>query len=702
MQLSTLLNPQSIAIIGASTQEGSVGWSLAKNIIERFPGQSYPINPKTTELFGKPCLPSVLSIEGPVDLALIAVPAALVPTVLKECGEKQIPAVTIISAGFKEAGETGRNLEKEVVRIAKEYHITVLGPNCLGFLSPARQLNASFATTLPEAGSIAFFSQSGALLTALLDMSGRSIGYRTCVSTGNKALIRENDLLKFFAADEATRVIAFYSEDITDAKSLIETGRALLQRVDPKPVLVLKSGKTAAGTAASSSHTGALAGSDAAYRTLFKQAGIIRVDGLESLLAALEVFSKNPLPTGKRVAILTNAGGLGVMAADACVEQGLELATLSPTTIESLKSFLPAAANSHNPIDVLGDAQADRYERAIEVVLADPNTDMLLTIITPQAMTEALLTAQAIFDARERFPMKPLIVSLSGGAMLEEASVFLKKHAVSALSSPEAAALALGHLAEVSEARRHFSNTPFVCTDIDTLSARAKVDQVMQEGRTQLSETECLELLAAYGFRALTQRVTHSAEEALAAAQSIGKPTALKIISPDITHKSDAGGVLLHVDPHQAGAAYETLIATVADRVPEAKIDGALVVEMAAEGGTELILGLKKEPGLGTLVMLGLGGIFVEVFKDVSFRFAESLTREDAAAMLRELKGFPLLDGTRGKTGIDKDALIEAIGRLARLAVDFPEIAELDINPLLAFRDGRDFRVLDARIRLEK
>ncbi len=702
MQLSSLFHPRSIAIIGASTQPGSVGSSIARNIIERFPGKSYPVNPKTTELFGQVCFPSILAIPEVVDLAIIVVPAALVPIVLAECGEKQVPAVIIISAGFKETGESGKALEAEVTRIAETHQITVLGPNCLGFLAPAQQLNASFAATTPKAGPIAFFSQSGALLTALLDMSGQSLGYRVCVSTGNKALLRENDLLKFFAADEATKVIAFYSEDIVNAKSFIETGRALLKRVDPKPVVVLKSGRTAAGTAASSSHTGALAGSDAAYQALFAQAGMVRVDDLESLLGALEVFSKNPLPSGKRMAILTNAGGLGVMTADACVARGLELATLLPETVESLRSFLPAAASSHNPIDVLGDARADRYERALSVVLADPNVDMLLVIITPQAMTEALSTAQAVSDAREHFPMKPVVVSLSGGPALKEAAEFLQTAAVATLRSPEAATLALGQLAGIAEEHRHFSETLFDTTDIENTSARAIIDQALGNQRMQLSETQCLDILTLYGFRPLMQHLVHSPQEALEAAQRIGKPVALKIVSPDITHKSDAGGILLHIDPDQAATAYDTLLANVATRVPEAKLEGALVVEMAATGGIELILGLKKEPGLGTLVMLGLGGIFVEVFQDASFRFAEALTREDAQAMVRELKSFPILQGTRGKDGIDQEALVEAIGRLARLAVDFPEIAELDINPLLAFQNGSDFRVIDARIRLER
>lgn len=701
MELSTLFHPQSIALIGASTQEGSVGWSLAKNITDQFSGRSYLINPKATELLGQPCFPSVLSVEGSIDLAIIAVPAAIVATVLTECGQKHIPTAVVISAGFKETGPEGKLLEEEIVRIAEEYSITLLGPNCLGFLAPHDTLNASFAKTLPEPGSIAFFSQSGALLTALLDMSGESLGYRACVSTGNKAMIHENDLLRFFAADETTRVIGFYSEDLTDAKSLIETGRALLRRAEPKPVIALKSGKTAAGTSASSSHTGALAGSDAAYEALFRQAGIIRVEGLEELLSTLEVFSKNPLPEGNRIAILTNAGGLGVMATDACVEHGLELATLSPETIATLQSFLPPAANSHNPIDVLGDARADRYERVLDTVLSDSNVDILLVIITPQAMTEAKETAEAITTARDRFKKKPIVVSLSGDAALEDASVFLKNHQVATLRSPESAAQTLGNLSHITHLRANFGTTPFDFSDIDRESAAEQIRQTKEHGQLQIPEADCMKILSAYGFHFLKHQVVSGREAAREAALAIGKPVVLKIVSPDITHKSDAGGVILDVHPDQADQAYDTLLSTVASRVPEAKIEGALVVEMADRNGRELILGLKKEPGLGTLIMIGLGGIFVEVFKDASFRFAEAFTREDAEAMLHELKSHPLLEGTRGQAGVDQEMLIEALGRLARIAVDFPEIIELDINPLLATEHRDDFRTLDVRIRLE-
>lgn len=701
MQLSSLFHPHSIAVIGASTQEGSVGWSLSQNILKQFPGETYLVNPKTTELFGKPCFPSVLAIPADIDLAIIAIPAALVPAILKECGEKHTAAAVIISAGFKETGGEGKKLEAELVRIAEQYAITLLGPNCLGFLTPKEQLNASFANTLPLPGSVAFFSQSGALLTALLDMGARTLGYRACISTGNKALLKENDLLKFFAADEETRVISFYAEDLSDAHSLIETGRALLKRAEPKPVIVLKSGKTAAGTAASSSHTGALAGNDAAYAALLKQAGMIRVDGLEELTATLEVFSKNPLPAGHRVALLTNAGGLGVMATDACVEHNLVLATFSPETLTALQSFLPSAANSHNPVDVLGDARADRYERALTAILADPTVDMLMVIITPQAMTEARKTAEALVSARDRFKEKVIIVSLSGGAALAEAALFLESHQVTVFRSPEAGARALGKLATVTHLREQTEFTPFDFSDINQDIARAVFERARAQNHLQLSETDCIEFLSAYGFRFLSNKVATSREAALNIAQSFKKMVALKIVSPDITHKSDAGGILLNIDPDQADLAYDTLLATVAERVPEAKLEGALVVEMANSGGREFILGLKKEPGLGTLAMVGLGGIFVEVFKDVSFRFAESLTREDAKMMLQELKSYPLIEGARGQAGLDQEALIDALGRLARIAQDFPEIVELDINPLLAFQNGSHFRTLDARIRIE-
>lgn len=700
MHLESLFTPHSIAVIGASTQPGTVGNTLTANLLKNgYTGKVFPVNPKTETLFDLPCYKTISDIPATIELAIIIVPAKIVPDILKECGEKDVRAAIIISSGFKETGAEGQALENQVTAIAKQYDIALLGPNCLGFLHPKIGLNASFANQLPTSGHIAFFSQSGALCTALLDLSHNHLAYSHFVSTGNKATIDENALLRFFAQDDAVNVLGFYTEGLCDGHDLIETGRAILSRSESKPIIALKSGQTAAGTAASSSHTGALAGSDAAYEALFKQARIIRAQSLEHLFDLFTVFSQNGLPAGKRLAIVTNAGGLGVLATDAAVLAGLTLAKLSPETEVKLKTILPAAANIHNPIDVLGDALADRYQAALEIVSADPQADMLLIIVTPQTMTQAKETAEAIANTKKHSG-KPMVVVFCGADSLQEGLTVLQKNKIAAIPYPEAGAEALAALAQVALWRQDASITPFHFDNIDRDKATHIFEQAKAAGRTQLYETEVWDILKAYGFPFLESRIVISGTEAAAAARAFNRPVALKIISPDISHKSDAGGVILNVTADDASAAFDRMMQMVHERMPDARLEGALLVEMAQAGGREIILGMKQEPGLGRLLMAGLGGIFVETFKDVAFRFAP-LTQEDAREMLAELKSAPLLIGTRGQTGIDMPTLIDFIGRLSQLVTDFPEIAELDINPLLAFSDSSAFRVLDARIRLQ-
>jgi acetyltransferase len=699
MNLSALFSPRAIAVIGASTTVGSVGHSLTENLFRySYKGTVYPINPKADTLFDRPCFKKIADVPQDIDLAIIIIPAMAVPQALREVGEKNVPAAIIISSGFKETGERGAALETEIQAIAEEFHIALLGPNCLGFLHPALGLNASFAKGLPKVGPIAFFSQSGALCTALLDVSADTLGFSAFVSDGNKAVLGENELLKHFAADEETDVISFYTESMTDAKALIATGRAILARPTPKPIIALKSGTTTAGTSASSSHTGALAGSDAAYQALFEQARIVRADSLQSLSDLLTVFSQNPLPQGKRIGIITNAGGLGVLATDAASTHGLTLATLSPETIKKL-SALPAAAARHNPVDVLGDAPADRYRLALDAVAADSQVDMLLVIVTPQTVTQAKETAEAIADIKNHSG-KPVVAIFAGDQAFTESWPILKKNHVATLRYPENGAQALAALATVASWRESTQATAFTFPDIDSAAARQILEDIKTKKRTTLYETEVWDILAAYGFTFPKRAVVHSRAEAEAAAVQFTNTLALKIISPDITHKSDAGGVILSVSPADVGAQYDTLMAQVKTHSPEATLEGALLVEMAETGGREIILGMKEEPGLGKLLMVGLGGIFVETFKDVAFRFAP-LTEEDVDEMIHELKSLPLLEGARGQDGIDLQALKMAIGRLSQLVQDFPEIDELDINPLLCFKDASHFRVLDARITLK-
>lgn len=701
MSLHSLFAPRSVAVIGASTTPGSVGNDVAKNLIESdFSGEVHLINPKTDTLFGRPCYPSIDAVSGTIDLVIIIVPAKIVPAVLREAGERLVRAAVIISAGFKESGSAGAALEAEIVRIAEEFHISVLGPNCLGFINPSRYLNASFASSIPTKGSVAFFSQSGALTSAFLDLTQGRLGFSLFASIGNKAVTGEQALLEYLFKDEGTQTIGMYTENLVDAGKLIALGRENLATKRPKPIVALKSGTTAAGTSASSSHTGAVAGSDAAYDALFRQARMFRAESFEELMNALLVLDQNPVPRGNRVAIVTNAGGLGVLATDAAMKNGLELARLSDETVQALQAALPPAANTHNPVDILGDALAERYARTLQIVAADEGVDLLLVILTPQTMTEAEKTAKAIAKLRTSAPTLAIATVFSGASLVHSGQMALQKAGIPNLLYPEAGARALSLLARFGDWQRTLRTESPAAFTVDTARARQVLATAESTGQLQLGERPTADFLAAYGFPFLKSRLVTSREGAAAFAEELGTPIVLKISSPDIIHKSDVGGVLLNVKPEEANVAYEHLVATVKVHAPNAVIEGAMAAEMAADhGGREILLGLKKEPGLGTLVVVGLGGIHVETFKDIAMRFAPLLP-SDIDAMLNELKSLPLLLGSRGEAGIDLAKLKEYIARLSQVAADFPEIEELDINPMLAFPDGASFRILDSRLRL--
>ena len=695
--LDALFAPETVAIIGASTDTGSVGNDIAKNLLTgAFPGRAYPVNPKTDTLYGVTCYRNIGDVpEDSIDLAIIIVPARIVPDVLLEAWEKKrIRAAIVISAGFKETGGAGKELEDSIAAIARDKGIALLGPNCLGVLSPAGKMNASFASMLPKEGSAAFFSQSGALCTAILDLAADRIGFSKFVSTGNKAVIGERELLEYFAHDDATKTISFYTENLEDANAIITLGRGLLAQ--GKPVIGLKSGSTQAGTKASSSHTGALAGSDSSYTALFRQARMLRAKTLRELLDSVAVFSENEVPAGNRIAIITNAGGPGVLATDRAIESGLALAEISASAQATLREHLPAAASVLNPVDLLGDAKGDRYRIALDTVMREDGVDMILVIVTPQTMTEAFVTAQAIADAKKASG-KPIAAVFAGEHLLKTGIEFLKRSGISVFSYPEEAVQALGSLAKVALWRKQSFSPKREFTDIDTGRARSVIAKAYAEERSYLYEREAYAVLDAYGFPLLKNIYVQSPEEAERAAREIGRPVAIKIVSPDIIHKTDSGGVFLNIDPENARVTYEELLHRVHKKVPDAKLEGATVVEMATPGGKEIILGLKQEAPLGTLILAGMGGVYTEAINDASLRFVP-IAREDAVEMLGELRSQRILAGTRGEDGIDFGKLIDLMERLSKLAEDFPEIVELDINPVLAFPDADEFRVADARI----
>lgn len=694
MDLRKLLHPSSIAVIGASTEVGSVGNDILKNIIfHGFLGKVYPVNPKASTLYNLPCFASIKDVPEKVDLAIIVIPAQYVLQVVEDCGALGIQNIAIISAGFKEVGEDGKQREEDLKALVLKYDLTLLGPNCLGYINPHLNLNASFAKQMPEAGSIGFFSQSGALSTALLDMTKSSLSFSQFLSIGNKAALSEKDFLEYFNTEEYTKVMGFYSEDITDAKSFIQTGRSLT-----KPAVVLKSGATEAGSKASSSHTGSIAGSDQAYSALFKQSHILRAHTFQEFLDTLLVTSKNGFPTGSGVAVLTNAGGLGVLASDAISKAGLSLASLSEDATQKLQAILPSAASSHNPVDVLGDAPMKRYDDALEIIATDPAVHMLMIIVTPQSMTEATATAEALTRFRAHSAL-PLVAVFAGKDSFGEAKALLDP-TIATYQMPEAAAQALSALHTFalwsqSSHQEEVLSLPHTNTTVNTI-----IEDALAAHKYQLLAVEVESILTNYGFtfpRAVTVTSRADAEEN---ARLFSAPVVLKIISPDIIHKSDAGGVLLNIAPENIGSAYDTLMETITKNLPQAEIKGVSINEQIdSTHGKELILGIKTEPGLGKVIVVGLGGIYVEVLQDASLRFAP-LTREDITEMLGELRSKALLDGTRGELPIDLEPVYEALLNLSQLAVNHPEIESLDVNPYLVFPKGKKNLALDARISL--
>lgn len=695
MNFDAVFYPESIAIIGASSREKTVGNDVVKNLVRQgYTGKIYPINPKIEELYGLKVYESIEKVENSVDLLVVAIPAKFVAGEIKKASNKGVRAAIVISAGFKETGNL--ELEKELVDVCNDLNITLVGPNCLGAINAEIQMNASFAATMPPAGEVAFVSQSGALCTAVLDYAeDLGIGFSKFLSIGNKAALSELDLIKYLHADKKTKVICMYAESLENAPEFIEVLRKLNRGKNPKPIVVLKSGKTAAGAGAIASHTGSLSSGDSAYKALFDQAGIIRANSISELFDLAQVFSMNKIQRGNRVTIITNAGGPGVLTTDAVVESGLEMAKLSPQTVDRLHSFLPASASTHNPVDVLGDAMAIVYEKTINVLVQDANTDAIILLLTPQSMTEPAETAQAVVKMRKQSD-KPIVVSLMGKKLVADGVDILRSNKIATTSFPEPAATALAKFTKFSNWSKQKHEEFLSFKDVDRASVAKIFAKAKAKGQTSFPEAEAIEIMRAYKFPLLKSAVAKNAKEALKIMQEFDCQVAMKIVSPDILHKSDVGGVSLNVDLKTVVKEYEAMMQRVKKNQPNAKIEGVLLMEMAQKG-TELILGINKN-SLGTMLMFGLGGIYVEVFKDVNFAFTP-LTRQDALAMINGLNSSKLLEGVRGEKAINKEDIVEAIGRLSQLVNDFPEIVELDINPLLVNQNG--VKILDARIVIE-
>ena len=694
--LEALFSPRSVAIVGAAREEGKLGHAVLRNVLESgYSGRVYPVNPKAEQILGLKCYPSVLDIPDEIDMVVVVVPRAVAVSVMREAARKQVKVAVIITAGFREVGGEGLEAEQEIKRIAAQAGMRVLGPNVLGVMDTHTPLNATFAARMPARGEIALMSQSGALLAAILDWAAlEKVGFSKVVSLGNKADIDEVDLMEAWRTDEHSRVIVAYLEGIEDGRQFMQMASCLTKE---KPMIAIKSGITAAGARAVSSHTGTLAGSQAAYDAVFKQSGVIRADSVEHLFDLSLAFAYQPLPRGRRLAVVTNAGGPGIMATDAAERAGLELASFLPGTIAKLREQLPPAAGVFNPIDVLGDARADRYAIALQVALDDPGVDGVLVLLTPQAMTEIEETARVVVEASQRTD-KPVFASFMGGVDVSRGVEVLKAGRVPNYPFPERAVAAFRAMNDYREWAGRPLEEPIRLT-VDRERARAIIERARQDGRTILTDIEARELIGAYGIRSPRSVLARSAAEAVAAAEAIGYPVVLKIASPDIVHKSDIGGVRINLrSADEVRTAYTAIREAARRHAPRAAIWGMTVQEMLRPG-REVILGLTSDPQFGHLLMFGLGGIYVEVLRDVAFRVVP-VTPTGAREMLREIRSYPLLTGVRGQPPADLEAIIDGLLRLSQLATDFPEIAELDVNPLMVYPMGEGAVAVDARAAL--
>jgi acetate---CoA ligase (ADP-forming) len=699
MSLEKFFAPKSVAIVGASSQKSKVGYEILQNMIDAgYPGKIYPVNNKVDSIAGLKCYPDLPAIGDVPDLVVIVVPAPVVPAIMLQCGKLGVKAVIIITAGFKEVGPEGLALEQRVTQTASQFGIRVIGPNCLGIIAPSQKINASFGGDLPAEGGIGYISQSGALLAAILDMANASgIGFSKLVSIGNKIDVNELDLVSALGDDPETKVIAGYLESIADGNAFV---RRAEQISNTKPILLIKSGGTTVGAQAATSHTGSLAGGETAYEAGFERAGIIRCGSIEQQFQYAEAFAMQPLPAGNRVAIITNAGGPGIMAADAIERQGLGFAKLTPETQAKLAGFLPAAANIHNPVDVLGDALADRYEFALDAVLSDPGVDVALVVLTPQAMTECLPTAAAVVRVVKQHPAKTVLACFIGAQKIAEALGALRAGGVPEYHAPEEAVDVIRVMTDYVRWR----NKPKRVVKLFPVN-RHKVEIIIErhirQGLREVGEAEAKDILEAYGFVTPKGSLATSPEQAANIADQIGYPVVMKIWSPDIIHKSDVGGVKLGMRTSQeVKDAFDLMMYRVPKKAPDAQILGVLVQQMC-KGVREVILGMNRDPRFGPLMMFGMGGTMVEVMKDVSFYLAP-LTADEAKQMLMSTRTYKMLQGVRGEEGVDIEVIAEGLQRLSQLVTEYPQIQELDINPYVVGPRGTVPIAVDARLSVEE
>ena len=684
-------------MIGATESEGSVGRAITSNLLASFDGEVLAINPNADEVLGLPCHDGIGEVDSPgtVDVAVVVVPPHIAVDAIRQSGEVGIENVVVVTAGFGETGSDGAARERELREVAEEYDLNLVGPNSLGVMSTPEGLNATFGNEMATEGDISFMSQSGAFVTAVLDWAAeRDVGFKDIVSLGNKAILDEGDFVAEWGEDPETDVILGYLEDIDDGEEFIRTAREVTRDT---PIVLVKSGRTDAGASAAASHTGAMAGSERAYEAGLEQAGTLRVESVQELFDYAQILSGQPLPDGEEIAIVTNAGGPGVMTTDAVGDSDLSLAEFSDETFEELRETMPDAANIYNPVDIIGDAPGERFESALETVLADENVSMAVVVACPTAVLSFEELADIVVEQQRQSGL-PIATTLMGGKSVGAGREILAEAGIPQYFDP---ARAVGSLDALTE-YRNISEREFQAPatfDVDRDRAREVLQGASRRDTNRLG-VEAMALLDAYGIPTPQGAVVDSPGDAEAVAEDIGEEVVMKIVSPDILHKSDIGGVEVGVPPAEVRDTYEDLVVRARNYQSDATILGVQVQEMAdLETGTETILGMNRDPQFGPLLLFGLGGIFVEVLEDTTVRVAP-VSEPEARDMLDDIESAPLLKGARGREPVDEAALVETVQRLSQLVTDFPAIVELDINPLVATPDG--VKAVDLQLTLDQ
>ena len=698
--LKAMFHPQSVALIGASETEGSVGRAILENLLLSKECKLFPVNSKKETVLGLKCYPSIGRIGQPIDLAVVATPAVSVPAIVEECGQAGVEGLNIISAGFKEIGAEGKKLEEEIEQIRKKYNLRIVGPNCIGIIRPSIGLNTSFIKVNPAPGNIAFISQSGALGSAILDWAVNAhIGFSMFASLGSMIDVDFGDLIDFLGDDSHTRSIMLYMEGVGNARKFMSAARGFARS---KPIIVVKPGRFSESAQAALSHTGALAGDDQVYDAAFKRVGVIRVKEFSDLFNTAEVLDADSLPKGRRLAIVTNAGGFGVMATDALIDLGGELAVLSEKSIKELDSFLPGYWSKRNPVDVLGDGDKERFTRAMQVCVNDPQVDGILVIYAPQAILKPEVLAEGVVEIAKK-AWKPFITAWIGGQYVQKGREILIRNNIPTYDNPEDAVKTYLYMYHYHRNLALLYETPAelpISGSPPKNHLKAFIRKIVREGRTLLTEEEAKDFLHNYGIPVTVPTLAYNVEEAQRIARSLGYPVVLKVVSPDITHKSDVGGIKLGVlnDEHLRNS-YEQIMGDVRQNAPQTDITGVSVQKMIEKIDYELILGCKKDKDFGSVVLFGMGGVGTEIFKDVSIGFPP-LNQTLARRLMEETEVYKMLQGFRGRKPADMKQLEHLIVSFSNLIVDFPEIAEMDINPV-AIAQGQ-VTALDARIILEK